>query len=170
MLRCSHLLPLREFAEEDRPVTLPNKTIVRRLYQEVWNERRLKVADELISPSHALVDPNTSGAQTGPEAYKAQVTRLVLAFPDLKFRVQDMVCEKDKVVAAWTISGTHKGEYNGIEGTNKKVAVEGITIHQIADGKILDSLVSWDTLGLLKKIGAIVTVGKIAVAGKGRGE
>jgi steroid delta-isomerase-like uncharacterized protein len=151
-------------------VPLSNKTIVRRLYQEVWNERRLKVADELISTSHALADPNTSGAQTGPEAYKAQVRRLVSAFPDLKLKVQDMICDKDKVVAAWTISGTHKGEYNGITATNKKVAVEGITIHQIADGKILDSLVSWDMLGLLKKIGAIVTVGKIAVAGKVRGE
>ncbi len=68
-------------------MTLPNKTIVRRLYQEVWNERKLDVADELISPSHALVDANASGAQTGPEAYKAQVMRLVSAFPDLKFRV-----------------------------------------------------------------------------------
>jgi steroid delta-isomerase-like uncharacterized protein len=152
-------------------VTLPNKTVVRRLYQEVWNERKLDVADELISPSHALVDPNASGAQTGPEAYKAQVMRLVSAFPDLKFRVQDMICDKDKVVAAWTISGTHKGEYNGITATNKKVLVEGITIHQISDGKILDSLVSWDLLGLLKKIGAIVTVQRVvAAAGKARGE
>jgi steroid delta-isomerase-like uncharacterized protein len=151
-------------------VALPNKTIVRRLYQEVWNERKLEVADELISPSHALVDPNASGAQTGPEAYKAQVMRLVTAFPDLKFRLQDMICEKDKVVAAWTISGTHKGEYKGFAATSKKISVEGITIHQIAGGKILDSLVSWDMLGLLKKIGAVVTVERVAVAGKAKGQ
>jgi steroid delta-isomerase-like uncharacterized protein len=149
-------------------VALPNKTVVRRLYQEVWNERKLEVADELISPSHALVDPNAADGETGPEAYKAQVMRLVSAFPDLKFKLQDMICEKDKVVAAWTISGTHKGEYKGIEPTDKKVLVEGITIHQIADGKILDSLVSWDTLGLLKKIGGVITVEKVAVAGAGK--
>jgi steroid delta-isomerase-like uncharacterized protein len=151
-------------------MALPNKTIVRRLYQEVWNERKVEVADELISPSHALVDPNTSGAQTGPAAYKEQVMRLVSAFPDLKFKVHDMICEKDKVVAVWTISGTHKGAYNGLAATDKNVSVEGVTIHQIAAGKILDSLVSWDTLGLLKKIGAIVTVQKVAVAGKAHGE
>ncbi len=74
------------------------------------------------------------------------------------------------MAAAWTISGTHKSEYKGIAATSKKISVEGTTIHQIADGKILDSLVSWDMLGLLKKIGAVVTVERVAVAGKGRGE
>jgi len=53
----------------------------------------------------------------------------------LKFEVQDMVCEKDKLVASWLITGTHTGEYNGIAPTNKKVTVEGISIHQIANGK-----------------------------------
>jgi steroid delta-isomerase-like uncharacterized protein len=151
-------------------VALPNKTVVRRLYQEVWNERKLEVADELISPSHALEDPNAADATTGPEAYKEQVMRLVLAFPDLKFKLHDMICEKDKVVAAWAISGTHQGKYKGIEATGKKVLVEGITIHQIAEGKVLDSLVSWDTMGLMKKIGGIVTLQKVAVAGKARGK
>jgi hypothetical protein len=39
-----------------------NKEIIRRLYKEVWNERKLHVIDELISKSHALNDPTTEGS------------------------------------------------------------------------------------------------------------
>lgn len=49
---------------------LDNKAIVCRLYEEVWNKRRLQVVDELIAPSHALNDPIVFGSQIGPEFYK----------------------------------------------------------------------------------------------------
>jgi steroid delta-isomerase-like uncharacterized protein len=150
-------------------VSLPNKTIVKKFYQEVWNERKMKAVDTFLSPSHALVDPNASDSLTGPEAYKLIVSRFMKAFSNLKFEVQDMVCENDKVVASWMISGVHTGEYNGLQPTNKKISVEGISIHQIADGKIMDTYSVWDTLGLLKKVGGVVTVQKVTAA-KARGE
>jgi len=71
-------------------------------------------------------------------------------------------------VASWLITGVHTGEYNGIAATNKKISVEGISIHQISNGKIMDTSSVWDTLGLLKKIGGIVTVGKAAAAKSSR--
>ena len=141
-----------------------NKTIVRRLYQEVWNERKLDVVGELISPSHALHDANVSGSQIGPDAYKQQVARFTTAFPDLHFAIEDIVSEKDKLVVSWMISGTHKGEYDGIPPTDKKISVDGITISYIADGKILDSYVSWDALGLLRQLGHAPPLGKATLA------
>ena len=141
-------------------IAIPNKTLIRKFYQEVWNERKVQEASKYLSPSHALVDPNTSDSATGPEAYQAIVAMYLRAFTGLKFEVQDMICEKDKVVASWVITGTHTGEFNGIAATNKKVMVEGISIHQISNGKIMDTSSVWDTLGLLKKIGAVVTVGR----------
>jgi hypothetical protein len=56
-------------------MSLENMAIVRRLYEEVWNGRRLEVVDEIISPSHALQDSNRVDCSIGPEAYKGQVTR-----------------------------------------------------------------------------------------------
>jgi hypothetical protein len=56
-------------------MSLDNMAIVRRLYEEVWNGRRLEVVDEIISPSHALQDSNRVDCSIGPEAYKGQVTR-----------------------------------------------------------------------------------------------
>lgn len=130
-----------------------NKDVVRRLYKEVWNERKLNVTEEVISKSHALNDPTFTGSAMGPAAYKTQVQRFVAAFPDLRFTVEEYICEKDKVVAAWTITGTHKGEVLGIPPTNKKVSVPGITIHHLANGKILDSQAVWDAHGLMVQLG-----------------
>ena len=132
---------------------LDSKTIVKRLYGDVWNKRRLGVVSDLFSPSHALRDNNSPGSSVGPEAYRMQVAMYVAAFPDLRITIEDTVAEKDKFVASWTLSGTHKGEIMGIRPTNRKVSVEGITIHYLANGKIIDSNISWDALGLLRQLG-----------------
>jgi predicted ester cyclase len=78
---------------EESPMLVENKAIVRRLYEEVWNKRRLEVADELISPSHALNDPIVSSSQTGPELYKQRVVEFTTSFPDLRFTIEDMITE-----------------------------------------------------------------------------
>jgi steroid delta-isomerase-like uncharacterized protein len=137
-----------------------NKSIVRRLYEEVWNERKIEVLKELISPSHALHAPNTSGSKIGPEAYKRNINQLLTAFPDLRFAIEDTVSENDKVVACWTISGTHKGEYLGIPATDHEIIVEGITIHHVAGGKIMDSFANWDALGLMQQLGVVPLFGQ----------
>jgi steroid delta-isomerase-like uncharacterized protein len=131
---------------------LDNKAIVRRLYEEVWNKRRLEVVDELFSPSHGLNDPIVSGSQTGPELYKRRVVELTVSFPDLRFTIEDMITEKEIVGVSWIISGTHQGEFMDIPATGSKISVEGITIHRIKNGKILDSHARWDALGLLRQL------------------
>ena len=140
-------------------MSMENKAIVRRLYEEVWNKRRVELVDDLMSPSHALHYNHLPDSGIGPEAYKREVARFVTGFPDLRFTVEDMVAENDKVAVSWTISGTHKGEFRGISPTGKKVSVEGITINHIADGKIMDSYVSPDYLGLLQQLGVAPAFG-----------
>ena len=137
-----------------------NKTIIRRLYEEVWNQRKLGVVDELLSASHALNDPNNPGSQVGPALYKQRVVELTTALPDLCFTIEDTVAEGEKFVACWTFSGTHQGEYRGIPATGKKISVEGITIHHIKNGKILDSYTRWDALGLMRQLGAVPRQGR----------
>ena len=145
---------------------MDNKAIVRRFYEEVWNKRKLEVVDELVSPSHALNDPDVSGSQTGPELYKRRVVEFTASFPDLRFTIEDMIAEKGKVVVCWTISGTHKGEFMDIPATGRKVSVEGITIHHITNGKILDSYARWDALGLLRQLGDVSPLRQSIVAGR----
>jgi steroid delta-isomerase-like uncharacterized protein len=142
----------------------PDKAIVRRLYEEVWNKRRLEVVDELISPSHALNDPIVSGSQIGPEFYKRRVAELTTSFPDLRFTIEDLFTEKGKVCVSWIISGTHQGEFMDIPATGSKISVEGITIHHITTRKILDSHARWDALGLLRQLGGVSSVRQTAAS------
>lgn len=135
--------------------TAENKALVRRLYDEVWNKRRIEVVNEFISPSHALSGSLFSDSSVGPLAYKRIVTQFIAAFPDLRFTVGEMIAERDHVAVSWTISGTHKREFRGIAATHKRISVDGVTIHQITKGRILDSDVRLDHLGLLQQLGAI---------------
>jgi len=130
-----------------------HKEITRKLYVDVWNGRKLDVLEQVIAKTHGLNDPTLSGAAVGPEAYKKQVERFVAGFPDLRFVVDDTISEKDKLVVAWTINGTHRGEFLNVEPTNKKISFSGITINQISDGKIIESQVMWDIYGLFQQMG-----------------
>jgi steroid delta-isomerase-like uncharacterized protein len=130
-----------------------HKEVFGRLYHSVWNDRRLEFIDKLIAKSHALSAPGVSGGGVGPTAYRREVERYLAGFPDLKFTVDETVSEKDILVVAWTITGTHRGEFHGILPTNKKISFGGITIHQIADGKILETTAQWDVLAFLQQLG-----------------
>jgi steroid delta-isomerase-like uncharacterized protein len=134
-----------------------NKAVIRRLYEEVWNKRKFEVINEIISPSHALHAPNVAGSVVaiGPEAYKRQLVLFLTGYPDLHWVIEDLIAEEDKVVACWTVAGTHKGDFMGIPATNKKVSVDGMTIHHLAKGKIMDSYSNWDTLGMMQQLCAV---------------
>ena len=133
-----------------------HKEVFGRLYHSVWNERRLEFIDKIIAKSHALGDPTVSGRAVGPAAYRRQVERFLQGLPDLKFNIDETVSEMDKLVVAWTLTGTHRGEFLGIAATNKKISVSGITINQIANGKILESTVLWDVVSLMQQLGITV--------------
>jgi steroid delta-isomerase-like uncharacterized protein len=136
-------------------MSLDNRAIILRLYDEVWNKRKFEIVSELISPSHALSGPNFSGSSVGPEAYKHQVALFIAGIPDLRFTLEDTVSENDKVVVCWSMAGTHQGEFMGIPATNKKISFDGMTIHHITHGKIMDSFSNWDALGLMRQLGVV---------------
>src|SRR6266478_9507293 len=103
-------------------MSMENEGIVRRLYEEVWNNRRFELLDELMSPSYVLQGPTmVAGPAIGPEAYKGQVLKLWKSFPDMRMTIEDIVGESEKIVVSWTLSGTHDGEFMGFPATHKKV-------------------------------------------------
>ena len=143
-------------------MSVDNKVIVRALYEEIWNKRKVELMDVLISPSHALHGPSPylSGSSIGPEAYKSTIQVFTTGYPDLRFSIEDMISEKEKVATYWTMSGTHRGEFMGIPATNKRISVDGVTIHHIANGKIMDSYISWDVWGMMQQLGLAPALGQ----------
>jgi len=149
-------------------VSSAHKLVFGRLYHGVWNDRKLEYLDQVFAKTHALSAPIMAGAAVGPAAYRRHIEGFLKGFPDLKFTVNDTISEKDKLVVDWTITGTHKGEFLGIPATNRKVSISGITINQIAEGKIIESNAIWDGLNLLRQLGAAPSPNSDVQAATGR--
>ena len=76
------------------------------------------------------------------------------AFPDMSPTVEDVVAEGDEVVTRVTLRGTHQGESEEFgPPTGRRVEVQGITIHRIEGGKIVEEWNSYDNLSLLQQLG-----------------
>ena len=141
-------------------MSMDNKVIIERLYEEIWNHRNLEFLNLLISPSHALHGPQFDGRAIGPEAYKQAIEMYMVAFPDIRFTPEELIAEGEKVVCIWTMTGTHQGEFRGIPATGKKISVDGITIHHITGGKIMDSYVSLDMWGMMQQLSVAPAAGQ----------
>jgi len=88
---------------------------------------------------------------------KQSLAPFINAFPDLRLNIEDKIAEGDKVAVRVNITGTHKGEFQGISPTGKKVSFVGIDFLAITDGKITEEWVGIDTMGLMQQIVAIPT-------------
>jgi steroid delta-isomerase-like uncharacterized protein len=138
--------------------TEDNKALVRRLYEEVLNQGKLALVDELVAPD--FVYHNASTTIQGREPYKQFLSMYRTASPDLHFTIEDEVTEGDKVVTRYTARGTHLRQFMGIPPTSKQVTVTGIAISRIGSGKVIEEWANADELGLLQQIGAIPTPGQ----------
>lgn len=136
-----------------------NKTIVRRFYQELWNERDLCVADEIFAPD-CVTHQLSSGTQIepaarDPETVKLHVADWVKAFPDLRFEVEELLAEEDKVVSRSVMRGTHEGEWHGIAPTGKELTIRMMVIHRIANRQIAEDWVLVESFGFFQQLGLI---------------
>ena len=130
-----------------------NEAVVRRYYEQLCNERKLGLADELFTADHKMHDPQVP-TEDGPAGMAATV-KVYQDGVDGHWQLDDLFSVDDKVVARWTGSGTHVGEVNGIAPTGKSIRVDAISIHQLRDGKIAETWEVWDTLGFLQQLGVV---------------
>jgi predicted ester cyclase len=130
-----------------------NKRLYMRLANEVLTGKDLSIVDELIDPQFV---EHVAGErrQVGAEGFKAARRRRNAAFPDWHVVVQDLIAEGDKIVVRATGHGTHKGDFMGIAPTGKRINVGWIAIYRVANGKLAEHWQNIDELGLLKQLGA----------------
>jgi steroid delta-isomerase-like uncharacterized protein len=137
-----------------------NKTVVRRLFQEVWNKGNLPVADELFAPTYVHHDASTPDVGRGPESEKKRAILYRTAFQDFRLTIEDILSEGEMVTARWTCRGSHKGDLSGIAPTGKQFAISGMSITRFASGKMIEGWVNWDALGLMQQLGVVPELGK----------
>jgi len=129
-----------------------NKVISRRWIEEIW--QKAASIDELLSEDFSF-NYASSGTEPNRETYEDFVKIYLERFPDIKFSVEDVVSEGDKVAVYWKGEGTHKGEFWGVAPTGKKVKVAGISILQIKNGKIVKEWGYQNNLDFMQQLGAI---------------
>lgn len=125
------------------------KRAVTQLYEEWISTGQLDGIDELVSPEYR--GPND---MEGPAAFRANVEHLRTGFPDLRFTVDDLIAEGDKVTMRWTWRGTHTGRFRAFEPTGRSVTATGIVIYRFRDGKIVEGWLETDRLGVIEQLQA----------------
>jgi steroid delta-isomerase-like uncharacterized protein len=131
------------------------KEVARRYREELWNRGALGVAEEIFAATcvHHTFDPITPALEDGPEGAKNMVTAYRTAFPDTRFTFDDLFAEGDRVLIRWTAQGTHTGSLMGVAPTQMKVTVHGMDVYRVAEGKIQEIWINWDTMGFMQQLG-----------------
>jgi steroid delta-isomerase-like uncharacterized protein len=132
-----------------------NKAITRRFLEEIFAGGNLELVNEIFAPNFVLHDPSVPQQVRGPEGIRQYIAMYRAAYPDTHFTIEDQIAEGDKVVTRWTGQGTHQGELMGVPPTGRRVTVAGIEVDRIAGGKIEETWVSYDALGMMQQLGVI---------------
>lgn len=136
--------------------TEQNKALVRRFYEEVFNQGKYEVLDEICAPHYVSHNPgNPPGLPNNLEGQRQIVTIYRNAFPDIHFTIDDIIAEGDTVVCRWTGTGTQTGELLGIPPNGKRGTVTGTDVQRIENGKLVEGWGVFDQLGLLQQLGVI---------------
>jgi steroid delta-isomerase-like uncharacterized protein len=128
-----------------------NKTLARRSW-EIASQHNSYALEEVYATNLVWHEPDAD--VQGIEEAKQYYSTYLSAFPDISFSVEDVVADGDKVVTRWTVRGTHQGEVEDFgPPTGRRIEQEGITIHRIEDGKIVEEWERYNLLGFLQQLG-----------------
>jgi steroid delta-isomerase-like uncharacterized protein len=128
--------------------------LVRRWFEEVWNQGREETVDELFAQNaiaHGLGE-NAPDA-VGPEQFKVFMRNIRAALPGIRIEVEDTVTHGDKIATRFILRGTHSGQGKTYAPSGKPVVVSGISFVRFSNGQIAEGWNNWDHYGMLQQMG-----------------
>lgn len=129
-----------------------NKAMIRQ-YFELHNQQDLQKIEKMVTPGHRFYFSGMPPMDWN--GHKQFLTSMFNAFPDIHFAIEDILAEGDKVAFRLSLTGTHKGTFQGVSPTGKKVVFGGTAIGTIVDGKLAENRAHADIVGLMQQLGAI---------------
>ena len=133
-----------------------NKLLLKRWFEQVWNQKSEAAIDEMFSKqgkSHGFPDPDS--VLVGPEAFKAVHRTFCGAFPDVHVDVEEIVAEGDRVAVRWHVAMTHHGDHLGFPASHKKAMLAGSTFAIVKGNQIVDGWNYMDLQALMQKLQAV---------------
>jgi predicted ester cyclase len=132
-----------------------NSALVRRWFEEVWNQKKTATIRELVAPeciAHGTSE--TGGDLHGPEGFLELHRRLVDAFPDIHIEPQEVLESGEIVAVRWIGTMHHRGDGLGIASTGAEVKINGMGFARIVNGKVMETWDVWDRMGMFEQIEA----------------
>ena len=131
-----------------------NAAIVQRFIDEVINQGRYEVCDEIVAEDFLELDP-FPGQRQGREGLKEVIAVFRASFPDIHWVVNESITSGEKVVTRFTWTGTHRSPFLGIPATDRPVTVKGVVIDRLVNGRMTDSRILMDNFVMMTQLGVI---------------
>ncbi len=131
-----------------------NKDVIRRFIEGVLNAGRFEQMDELVLEDFVELDP-LPGQSQGRTGLQEVIRQMRGAFPDMHWVIEEMIGEDDKVCTRFTWTGTQCGPFMGLPATGRRVTVKGVVIDRLHAGKMADSRILMDSLGMMQQLGVV---------------
>lgn len=119
---------------------------------EAVNAGNLDALTEVFAPNVVDHDPAPDQA-AGPEGFQQFFAGVASAFPDAHIDVETMVADEDNIAIAYTLTGTHQGDFMGVAPTGRAFTARGVQIARFENGLIVERWGSSDQLGILQQLG-----------------
>ena len=129
-----------------------NKALVRRWFAET-DKGNLGIIDELLPPEYVDHNPPIPGLPRGREGVRQSNRLARAAFPDAVHVIEEQVAEGDKVLTRVRTRATFLGEFLGFRPTGKVIEVRGVSVHRIADGKLVEHWAQADAASFMAQLG-----------------
>ena len=129
------------------------RELVERLHAALLESRDPAVVGDFFAPDFVSHN-NPPGSPPGVEGVKLFLTTFRDAFPDISVEIDEIVVEGNSAAVATTFTGTHQGELLGVAPTGRRVAVTGIDMVRVADGRIAEHRGLTDIVGLMRQLTA----------------
>ena len=127
-----------------------NEALILRYFEEVQNQGKLEVLDEIIAPEYINHSPGIANPLPGPIGLKPIVKAIRCAFPDLRFVIENMVVSDSQVAVHTTMHWSHLGHFFGMPPTQKVMNVNQIQIERIHNNKITEHWRVTDDMTLMR--------------------
>lgn len=132
-----------------------NVALGRRWFEEVWNQKKSGSVPELLAADAVMHGISETGGDVhGPAEFLALHAKLLSAFHDMQFTLDDCFGAGDKIVVRWTATMRHAGPGLGIEATGAEIKLRGMGVARIADGKVQETWDNWDRMAMFEQIDA----------------
>ncbi|HYE94859.1 MAG TPA: ester cyclase [Rubricoccaceae bacterium] len=135
------------------PAAEQHEALARRWFDAMSRGDHYAAADETFAPDYTVF--MGADEMRGTAAIKALVDQYRAAFPDLRFTVDDVIAEGDRLAVRWTATGRNDGPLLGMPASGRRATWAGVSCWQMADGRCIEDRVTMDALGMMQQLGAV---------------